>query len=67
MVERNKHALKTNLGLRDGNKVYAILKDLKPGSSFTFPDGTVMQADDFVEPPRAGRKVVVSELVCTVN
>jgi hypothetical protein len=66
IVERNKQALKAALNIRDGNKVYAMLKDMKPNTSFTFPDGTEVLANDVVDPPRPGRKVVVSEMLyCT--
>lgn len=62
VVERNKAALKESLKLPDANKVYAVLKSMRPGSKLAFPDGSVIYADDILEPPRAGRKVVVSAL-----
>lgn len=40
-------------------KAMAVIKNLQPGSSFTFPDGTVMKQEEAVEPPRRGRKVVI--------
>jgi ribonuclease BN (tRNA processing enzyme) len=56
-VNRNKKALAAKFNLRDPNKIFAVLKDMKPGSSLVFPDGTVMNADEILEPPRSGRKV----------
>ena len=58
VVERNKAALKETLQLRDPNKIYAVLKSMQPGTKLAFPDGTVLNADEILEPPRAGRKVV---------
>ena len=30
---------------------------MQPGTKLAFPDGTVLNADEILEPPRAGRKV----------
>lgn len=58
IVLRNIDALKAN-GFKIPMKAMAIIKNLPEGSSFTFPDGTVVSQEDAVEPPRAGRKVVI--------
>lgn len=58
ICERNVQALKDS-GFVHPMKAMAIIKSLPPGSSFTFPDGTVVKQEDAVEPPRRGRKVVV--------
>ena len=58
IVLRNIDALKAN-GFRVPMKTMAIIKNLPEGGSFTFPDGTVVNQEDAVEPPRAGRKVVI--------
>lgn len=58
IVRRNAEALKA-AGFTIPMKAMAVIKDLPPHSAFTFPDGTVVQQKDAVEPPRAGRKVVI--------
>jgi len=65
LVERQREQLKKQLGLRDANKVFAILKAQAPGESFTFPDGTVLRTEEFLEPAKKGRKVVVMGDTCT--
>ena len=65
IVERQKDAIKEMLKIRDANKVYAHLKQLKVGDSFTFPDGTVMKSEEFLEQPRDGRKIVIMGDTCT--
>ena len=65
LVDRQKEALKAMLQIKDANKVYSHLKQLRPGESFTFPDGTTLQSEEFLEPPRAGRKIVVMGDTCT--
>lgn len=64
VVLRNREALKSQLNLKDGLKAFGMLKQMQPGQTFTFPDGTVVRADDIVEPPRPGRKVVVMGDTC---
>ena len=56
-VNRNKKALAEKFSLRDPNKIYQVLKEMKPGSTLVFPDGTIINADDIIERPRSGRKV----------
>lgn len=58
IVRRNVVALK-KAGFAIPMKAMAVIKNLKPGSEFTFPDGTVVTQEDAVEPPRRGRKVVL--------
>lgn len=58
IVKRNIPALK-EAGMRTPMKVMATIKELPKGGSYTFPDGTVVQQDEVVEPPRVGRKVVI--------
>jgi ribonuclease Z len=65
LVERQREQLKKQLGLRDPNKVFAILKAQAPGDSFTFPDGTVLRTEEFLEPAKKGRKVVIMGDTCT--
>ena len=38
---------------------------MQPGTKLTFPDGTILNADDILEPPRAGRKVVLMGDTCS--
>ena len=66
LVEAHKDALKEQLGLRDANKVYAILKNMNPKDGpFVFPDGTQLHTHEFLEEERAGRKIVVMGDTCT--
>ncbi|EEC43983.1 predicted protein, partial [Phaeodactylum tricornutum CCAP 1055/1] len=58
IVKRNVQALR-EAGFTVPMKAMAVLKNLPPGNAFTFPDGTVVQQEDAVEPPREGRKVVI--------
>lgn len=63
IVRRNVDALK-EAGFAVPMKAMAVLKNLDPGSAFTFPDGTVVTFDEAVEPPRPGRKVVICGDTC---
>ena len=58
MVQRNLEALK-EAGFSIPMKAMAVIKNLPVGSSFTFPDGTVITQKEAVEPPRKGRKVAI--------
>lgn len=58
IVKRNIEALK-EAGFKIPMKALAVIKNLKPGTSFTFPDGTVVTQQEAVEAPREGRKVVI--------
>jgi ribonuclease Z len=58
IVKRNLNALK-EAGFKIPMKALAVIKNLSAGSSFTFPDGTVVTEQEAVEPPRKGRKVVI--------
>jgi ribonuclease Z len=63
IVRRNVDLLK-NAGFAIPMKAMAVLKSLEPGTAFTFPDGTVVTAEQAVEPPRPGRKVVICGDTC---
>lgn len=58
IVKRNLDALK-EAGFQHPMKALAVVKNLAPGTAFTFPDGTVVRQEDAVEPQRPGRKVVL--------
>jgi len=58
VVKRNLNALK-EAGFTIPMKALAVIKNLPPGSSFTFPDGTVVTEQEAVERPRKGRKIVI--------
>jgi ribonuclease BN (tRNA processing enzyme) len=63
IVQRNLESLR-NSGFQSPMKVMGILKNLKPNTAFTFPDGTVVNQHDAVEAPRRGRKVVICGDTC---
>ena len=48
-IEENKEALLVLY--EDHRRTYRFLKDLKPGQSFAFPDGSSLAADDVLDPP----------------
>mmetsp|Transcript_16423 Transcript_16423/g.51443 ORF Transcript_16423/g.51443 Transcript_16423/m.51443 type:complete len:237 (-) Transcript_16423:13-723(-) len=58
VLDRNFDALKA-AGVKDPRKVYKIIKEMTPGQSFDFPDGTRLRAADCVSPARPGRVVAV--------
>ena len=59
IIERNRMSLVRDGIVRNPMKVMAMIKNLPPGGSFAFPDGTVVRQEDVVEPSRKGRKVVI--------
>ena len=59
VIERNRVALVQSGIVKNPMKIMSIIKNLKPGTSYTFPDGTVLHQEDVVEPTRTGRKVVI--------
>lgn len=63
IVRRNIDQLK-EAGFRIPMKAMAVIKNLAAGSSFTFPDGTVVTQEEAVEPPREGRKIVILGDTC---
>jgi ribonuclease Z len=65
IVQRNRDEIKRIFKLDDANKILKVLKNLKPGQSLTFPDGTVVNAEDVVDLPRPGRKVVLMGDTCS--
>lgn len=62
IVDRNFDALSAIY--RNPLKVYATLKALQYSETFTFPDGTTVTAEDVLDPPRKGRKVVIMGDTC---
>lgn len=58
IIERNNAALKQQYSLTNAKQISKTLKDLKSGESFTFPDGTVVNADDILD-ANEPRKVVL--------
>ena len=63
IVDKNFDAL--SKVFRNPMKVYATLKTLKATETFTFPDGTEVSAEDVLDPPRKGRKVVIMGDTCS--
>ena len=62
LVEKNKEALMALY--EDHRRTYRLLKDLKPGQSFAFPDGSSLTAEDVLDPPIEGRKLVYMGDTC---
>ncbi len=58
IIKRNFHALQKSV-IKNPMKIMAVIKNLPIGSSFTFPDGTVVKQSDVVQPPIKGRKIVI--------
>lgn len=46
-------------------KIYAYLKELRPGQSFVFPDGRKVCPEEYMEPPKRGRKLVYMGDTCS--
>lgn len=70
IVESNKKELLTvpqlvNSKARTYLKIYAYLKELRPGQSFVFPDGREVFPEDYMEPPKRGRKLVYMGDTCS--
>lgn len=66
IVKRNVDALR-QAGFKIPMKAMAVIKNLPPGASFTFPDGTVVTQEEAVEPQRQGRKVVICGDTCSAR
>lgn len=58
IIKRNKVALKQQYDLTNAMQISKALKKLQSGDCFTFPDGTVVNADDILDHQPA-RKVVL--------
>ena len=58
LVIKNLEGLK-EAGFTIPMKAMQVIKDMPPGSAFTFPDGTVLKQEEAVEAERKGRKVVI--------
>jgi ribonuclease BN (tRNA processing enzyme) len=63
IVMRNFESLRA-AGFAIPMKAMAIIKNLPPGASFTFPDGSILKQEDVVEPQRSGRKIVICGDTC---
>jgi ribonuclease Z len=63
IVDRNFEALGSVF--RNPMKVYAALKSLGPKETYVFPDGTSVSAEQILDPPRRGRKVVIMGDTCS--
>jgi ribonuclease Z len=57
IINRNREELKKII--KNPMKMMAVIKNMPEGSSYVFPDGTVLQQSDVVESPREGRKIVI--------
>jgi len=57
IIQKNYNALREK-GVMKPMKVLAVIKNLPPDGSYTFPDGTVIHQSDVVDPPKQGRKIV---------
>lgn len=58
VIDRNRQGL-IDAGIRNPMKVMAMVKSLPVGGSYSFPDGTIINQEDVVEPPRRGRKIAI--------
>eukprot|EP00934_Nitzschia_sp_Nitz4_P002331 Nitzschia sp. Nitz4//scaffold6_size259037//59135//61153//NITZ4_001054-RA/size259037-augustus-gene-0.285-mRNA-1//1//CDS//3329556833//2331//frame0 len=58
IVTRNFEGLK-DAGHKVPMKVMAVVKNMKVGESFTFPDGTILKQEEATGPPVRGRKIVI--------
>jgi len=70
VVESNKKELLNvpqlvNMKAKTYLKIYAYLKELRPGQSFIFPDGREVFPEDYMESPKRGRKVVYMGDTCS--
>ncbi|CAM9109111.1 unnamed protein product, partial [Ectocarpus fasciculatus] len=65
IIERNRDQIPAHFEVQRPEHVYKLLKALEPGDSITFPDGTQVKADDVLDPPRKGRKVVIMGDTCS--
>lgn len=57
VLDRNFAALK-KAGVKEPKKIYRLLKEMKPGQTFTFPDGTKVAREDVVADDKPGRVLV---------
>jgi ribonuclease Z len=62
IVERNAEALRERYRVKE--RVYNCLRTLGTGESFTFPDGTVVHAEEVLHSPLPSRKIVVMGDTC---
>lgn len=59
LFAKNEKAFKEVLGIQQPVKILQKIKNMRPDESFTFPDGTVLSAEDAVEPSQKGRKICI--------
>lgn len=57
VVERNSEALEKIYRIKE--RVYNVIKLLGPGEVFTFPDGTLVRAEDVLHEAIPSRKIVI--------
>lgn len=62
IVDRNSKALKDLYRVKE--RVYHVLKQLRENESFTFPDGTLVKAEDILHDPLQSRKIVILGDTC---
>lgn len=65
IIQQNSNKLKEHFNIADPRYVYKLVKKMLPGESLTFPDGSVVNASDVMDPPRRGRKVVIMGDTCS--
>ncbi len=58
LIQANLEELKSK-GYSDPMKLMKAFKKMKRTDKFSFPDGTILQGDVAVSPPRRGRKIVI--------
>lgn len=66
IVRRNMEALR-DAGFKIPMKAMSVIKNLPPGASFTFPDGSIVKQEAVVEPQRKGRKIIVCGDTCDAS
>lgn len=61
-MERNSEALEKLYRVKE--RVYNVIKLLGANETFTFPDGTVVQAEEVLHDPLQSRKIVIMGDTC---
>ena len=67
LLEKNKHALREEMGIRDPRKLLGKIKDLGRDGEMELPDGSVIRGCDVLGEARRGRKVVVLGDCCDAS
>lgn len=65
IVENNKDAIIKKYGYPNHKKIFSRLKNMQPGETFIFPDGTKVESDDIFKPASPNRKVVILGDTCS--